>query len=91
MDRAIGAYLVEIVPGGPADKAGLTAGTTKTDIQGLFKGGDLIIAIDDQPILTFGDMLKYLINQKSPEDTVKLTILRDGQEKDITLTLGSRP
>lgn len=91
LDRAIGAYIVEVVPGGPADKAGLTAGSTKTDVQGLFKGGDLIIAIDDQPILTFGDMLKYLINQKSPGDSVKLTILRDGQEKEISLTLGSRP
>lgn len=91
LDRSVGAYIVEVVPGGPADKAGLVAGSKKTDIQGLLKGGDLIIAIDDQPILTFGDMLKYLINQKSPGDTVKLTILRDGQEKEITLTLGSRP
>lgn len=91
LDRAVGAYIVGIVPGGPADKAGLVAGSTPTTIQGLSKGGDLIIAIDDQPILTFGDMLKYLINQKSPGDTVKLTILRDGQEKEITLTLGSRP
>ncbi len=91
LDRAIGAYLVEIVSGGPADKAGLISGSTKTDIPGLFKGGDLIIAIDDRPILTFGDLLKYLINQKSPNDTVKLTVLRDGQEKDFTLTLGTRP
>jgi S1-C subfamily serine protease len=91
LDRAVGAYIVEVVPGGSADKAGLVAGSTPTTIQGLSKGGDLIVAIDDQPILTFGDMLKYLINQKSPGDTVKLTILRDGQEKEITLTLGSRP
>ena len=91
LDRAVGAYLVEIVSGGPADKAGLVSGSTKTDIPGLLKGGDLIIAIDDQPILTFGDLLKYLINQKSPNDTVKLTVLRDGLEKDFTLTLGTRP
>ena len=91
LDRAVGAYIVGIVPGGPADEAGLKAGTEQTDIQGLFKGGDLIIAIDDQPILIFGDMLKFLINYKSPGDTVKLTVIRDGQEKDFTLTLGSRP
>jgi len=84
-------HWVEIVSGGPADQAGLISGSTKTDIPGLFKGGDLIIAIDDRPILTFGDLLKYLINQKSPNDTVKLTVLRDGQEKDFTLTLGTRP
>jgi len=91
LDRAVGAYLVEIVSGGPADQAGLISGSTKTDIPGLFKGGDLIIAIDDRPILTFGDLLKYLINQKSPNDTVKLTVLREGQQKDFILTLGTRP
>jgi 2-alkenal reductase len=91
LDRAVGAYIVDVVPGGPADEAGLNAGTIQTDIQGLFKGGDLIIAIDDQPILIFGDMLKFLINNKSPDDTVVLTVIRDGQEKDFTLTLGSRP
>ncbi len=91
LDRSVGAYVVDLVPGGPSDKAGLQAGTKQTDIQGLFKGGDLIIAIDDQTILTFGDMLKYLINFKSPGDSVKMTVVRDGKEMDITLTLGSRP
>lgn len=91
LDRAIGAYVVGINPGGPADTAGLAAGTSPTGIEGLYKGGDLIIAIDDRTILTFGDLLKYLINTKSPGDTVVLTILRDGQEKEISLTLGSRP
>ena len=91
LDRAVGAYIVDIAPGSPAEQAGLRSGTVKSSIQGLMKGGDLIIAIDGQSILTFGDLLKYLINQKSPGDTVILTILRDEQEKEITLTLGSRP
>ncbi len=91
LDRSIGAYIVDLVPGGPSEKAGLRAGKTQTDIQGLFKGGDLIIAIDDQSILTFGDMLKYLINNKSPGDSVKMTVIRDGKEMDVTITLGSRP
>ncbi|MBA4420357.1 MAG: trypsin [Anaerolinea sp.] len=91
LDRAVGAYIVDIAPGSPAEQAGLRLGTVKSSIQGLMKGGDLIIAIDGQSILTFGDLLKYLINQKSPGDTVILTILRDEQEKEITLTLGSRP
>lgn len=87
----MGAYVVEIVAGGPAEKAGLKAGTETTSIKGLFKGGDLITAIDGQKILTFGDLLKYLINNKVPGDTVSLTILRDGAEKEIVITLGSRP
>lgn len=91
LPQSTGAYVVDIVPGGPAEKAGMIAGTEKTTIQNLYKGGDLITAIDGQSILTFGDLLKYLINHKSPGDTVTLTIIRDGSEKEIEIKLGSRP
>lgn len=91
LPQSVGAYVTDVVSGGPADKAGIIPGTTETSIQGIQKGGDLIIAIDGQKILTFGDMLKYLINNKGPGDTVVLSILRDGVNKEITLTLGARP
>ena len=91
LPQSIGAYVVEVVPGGPADKAGLKAGTVKTEIANLYKGGDLITAIDGQKILTFGDLLKYLINHKAPGDSVTLSILRNGAEQEIEITLGSRP
>jgi 2-alkenal reductase len=57
----------------------------------LNAGGDLIIAIDNQPVRTFGDLLAYLINYKSPGDTVVLTILREDQKLDVELTLDKRP
>jgi len=91
LPQSTGAYIVNIVPGGPADKAGLKSGNVATQIQGLFKGGDLITAIDGQRILTFGDLLKYLINNKNPGDNVTLTILRNGSQKEIELKLESRP
>jgi len=86
-----GAYVVAVVPGGPAEQAGIQAGDTPTSIDGLFAGGDLIIAFDGKPISTFDDLLSYLITNKSPGDTVVLTVLRDGQLVDITVTLGKRP
>jgi S1-C subfamily serine protease len=91
LTHTVGAYVVEVNPGGPADKAGVKAGREKTSIQGLYKGGDLIIAIDGHSILTFGDLLKYLINNKQPGDSVTLTIIRDGTEKEMEIKLGSRP
>jgi S1-C subfamily serine protease len=91
LPQSIGAYVVKVEPGGPAAQAGIKAGSVETKIQGLYKGGDLIIAIDRQSILTFGDLLKYLINNKVPGDTVTLTVLRDGLEKEFDLKLGSRP
>jgi len=86
-----GAYVTGVTPGGPADEAGLRAGSQPTNIEGLQAGGDIITAIDGQPVDTFDEMLSYLTTSKSPGDTVVLTVLRDGQPMDITVTLGERP
>jgi 2-alkenal reductase len=91
LPRSTGAYVSEITPGSPADKAGLLAGTDPSSIPNLMAGGDLIIAVDGHEILTFGDLLSYVINYKSPGDTVKLLIIRNNQEMEVNLTLGSRP
>jgi len=86
-----GAYVTSVTPGSPADQAGVRAGTQATSIQGLEAGGDLIIAIDGQPVLHFDDLLKYLFNNKSPGETVVFSVLRGDQQVDLTLTLGKRP
>jgi 2-alkenal reductase len=86
-----GTYVTELAAGGPAEKAGLKAGTQTTSVQGLLGGGDLIIAIDGHPVIQYDDLISYLITHKSPGDTIVLTIIRDGQKQDINLTLGSRP
>ena len=86
-----GAYVISVVPGGPADQAGIRAGATTTSVPGLNAGGDLITALDGQPVNSFDELLSYLVTTKSPGDTVVLTVLRDGQPVDITVTLGTRP
>lgn len=91
LPRAVGAYITEVTSGGPAAKAGLRGGRNPTDLPGILAGGDLIIAIDDRPVNNFADLLSYLINYRSPGDTVTLTILRDNQEMDVELTLDKRP
>lgn len=86
-----GAYVISVVPGGPADEAGIRAGETTTSVPGLNAGGDLITAMDGQPIASFDELLSFLVTNKSPGDPVVLTVLRDGQPVDITVTLGTRP
>jgi S1-C subfamily serine protease len=86
-----GVYVAEVVAGGPGDKAGIKAGTVTTSYPNLNSGGDLIIAVDGQPVMTEDDLMRYLLLNKSPGDTVTLTVLRGSQKVDLKLVLGTRP
>jgi len=91
LSQATGAYVVEIVPGGPADEAGIQAGDQATQIQGLEAGGDLIIGVDDVEVLQFSDLLSYMMLNKQPGDEMDMTVIRDGEQMTFTITLGERP
>lgn len=91
LPRSTGVYVTSVSPGGPAEKAGVHGGSSDSSIDGLPKGGDLIIAIDGRPVVTFNDLIGYLVKQKKPGDTVVLTVLRDGKELQLSLTLDKRP
>jgi S1-C subfamily serine protease len=96
-----GAYVIAVVKDGPSEAAGLRAGTTLTKIllgvgadglEYLRSGGDLVIAIDNEPVTTFDDLLVYLESYKSPGESVSLTVLRRGSDQQtITVLLGQRP
>jgi 2-alkenal reductase len=94
LQKTTGAYVTSIIPGGPAEEAGLRAGNRVLNApgyEGLAAGGDLIIAADGQEIRLFDDLLRYLLLHKAPGDTIVLTVLRDGEEIEIPVTLGTRP
>lgn len=86
-----GTYITGVVPGGPAEKAGLVAGSLATSIPNLLAGGDLIVAIDGQAVQTFDEMLAYLLTNKSPGDVVVMSVLRGDERVDIEVTLDKRP
>jgi len=86
-----GAYVASVTPGGPADKAGIRGGDQATSSPNVKAGGDLIVAIDGMPVQTFDALLSYLLTNKSPGDTVVLTVLRGDQKMDINVTLDKRP
>lgn len=86
-----GVYVTDVVTGGPADNAGMLGASSATSIDGLQGGGDLIVAIDGQPIKTFDDLMRYLFTQKSPGDMVVITVLRGEERVDLNLKLAARP
>jgi 2-alkenal reductase len=91
LPQSNGAYVTTVTQGSPADRAGIRGATEQTEIINLYAGGDLITAIDGHPIMTFSDLLTYLIQEKSPGDVVTFTILRDDQKIQLELTIGKRP
>ena len=88
-----GALVANVTAGGPAEKAGLLGSTTPATIDGedIQVGGDVITAIDGQPVKRFEDLVTYLARNGKVGQTVKLTILRDGKEMTVSLTLAARP
>ena len=88
-----GALVEEVMPNSPAEKAGLQGSTKQVTIQGqnAVVGGDVIIAIDNQPVLQMDDLIAYLANSTKVGQTVTLTILRNGKKQTVDVTLEARP
>lgn len=86
-----GAYITDIAAGGPADLAGLRGGSAQTEISGLYRGGDLIVAVDGREIKDFSELLSYMVVNKAPGDVITFTVIRDGNRVDVPVTLGERP
>src|SRR5215472_2425871 len=84
-----GLLVVQVVPGSAADKAGLHAGTERAYLgnQPIMIGGDLIVAIDGQPIEDQQDLSHIMQNHHSG-DTVTVTVYRSKKRMDIKVVLG---
>ncbi|MGA2102398.1 MAG: trypsin-like peptidase domain-containing protein [Candidatus Sulfotelmatobacter sp.] len=84
-----GLLIVQVVPGGSADQAGLRAGTERAYLGNIpiMLGGDLIVAIDDQKVESEED-LSQMMNDHRAGDTVKITVYRNKKKQDVTVSLG---
>jgi S1-C subfamily serine protease len=92
LDTEFGALIANVVPGGPAAKAGLRGGdgTIRFQAAEYETGGDVIVDVGGEEV-TEPDSLIRLIDEMEPGEKVKLTILRDGKREDVEVTLGQRP
>jgi S1-C subfamily serine protease len=89
--ETMGAYVIIAVKDGPAAEAGIIGGTDEINYTELPIGGDLIIAVDEQPIRSFSELLTYLVTYKSPGDEIQVTVLREGEEITLPVVLTNRP
>jgi 2-alkenal reductase len=88
-----GVLVTSVAPGSPAAVAGLRGGAETVTIRGkpLVTGGDLIIAINNQRVPDFTALLTFLLENAAPSDTITLTIIRDNATFDVAVTLMARP
>jgi serine protease Do len=88
-----GALVIDVVPSSPAAKAGLLGSDRQIQIDGQAArvGGDVIVAVDGQPVQDFEDLIAYLANSTEVGQTITLSVLRDGKNETIDLTLAARP
>lgn len=88
-----GILIDQVTPGTAAAQAGLRGGDQEVEIVGttINAGGDVIVAIDDYKLRDFDDLIAYLVRETEVGQKVTLTIIRDGKELEVPVTLGERP
>ncbi len=86
-----GLLVEQVEPGSPAARAGLRGGSRVVliGLQQLLVGGDVLVAVDGQPVAGRTD-LELALNAHRPGDRVVLTIVRGRQKLELTATLGER-
>ncbi len=90
-----GVLVIDVVPGGPSAKAGLRGGdpqnTVTVEGAPVPLGGDIIVAFNGKPVKDYTDLITQLTDTSKPGDTVTLTIIRNGKQQNVKVTVGERP
>jgi S1-C subfamily serine protease len=84
-----GLLVVQVVPGGAADRAGLRGGSERAYLGNspIMLGGDLIVAVDGEKVEDQQDLAQIMNNHRAG-DTVRMSIYRGKKKMEITVTLG---
>ena len=92
LDASVGALIAEVVADGPADRAGLKAGSSRVSFQSqdIDAGGDVIVSIEGTPIVGESDLSRIVSTHRAGE-TVEVEVLRDGRLEKLEVELGERP
>jgi len=93
----VGAMVMSVSPGGPADTAGIRGDSGERANNGaLIRGlenwdGDVIVSINSIPMRSMDDLIGYLALNTAPDQEIEIGIFRDGIEISVSMKLGSRP
>ncbi|NOX54822.1 MAG: trypsin-like serine protease [Planctomycetes bacterium] len=89
-----GLLITQLVPNGPAERAGLRGPRIIRRRRGPFvferidvSAADLIIAVDGEKVETWDDLMS-IVERKQPGDRVVVTVLREGRRLDVPVILG---
>ncbi|MFD1562286.1 S1C family serine protease [Haloarchaeobius amylolyticus] len=85
LEDATGVLVTEVVPDAPAD------GVLEPAVPARRGSGDVIVAIDGEQIQNQAQLLSYLALETAPDDTVELTVVRNGDQQSVEVTLEARP
>jgi 2-alkenal reductase len=87
-----GAYIDEIVSDSPAERAGIRGSTDTVQVDGVPVpvGGDIVLAVNGEPIDSFDDLL-FQVVMSEPGQTIQLSLLRGGDLIDLPVELAPRP
>ena len=86
--RIQGVFVLKVTPGGPAAAAGVRP--ARIERGNAVTPGDVIVAIGDKPVTSVA-RLQARLDDFSPGDKLRLTVLRDGKRIGVDVTLGSGP
>jgi S1-C subfamily serine protease len=87
-----GVVVGDVQPNGPAAKAGLKSAASANVSTGAEPtSADIITAIDGLKIKDMSGLITYLAIKTQPGQTINLTVLRDGKEINVPVTLTARP
>jgi S1-C subfamily serine protease len=87
-----GVAVTEVLPGTPAEKAGIRASTATALVDGQEQptGGDVVVVFDGEQV-TSAVALQSAVDARRPGDTVRVVVIRDGSRRTLEVTLGVRP
>ena len=88
-----GALIEQVVPGGPASRAGLRAGNTMATLEGTqyVIGGDIIVSLNRTKIVNTDALSTYLEGHALAGQTIQVGIIRGGSFQTVSVVLGTRP
>ena len=88
-----GVLVTEIVPGGPADSGGIHGGdrVVQAGSVEVALGGDIIVAVNGVPVASGQDLTTYLDTKTRVGQAVEVTVVRNGREERLSVTLEERP
>lgn len=92
LDTISGAAIVSIDETGPAaGRLQLYTRVETVDGQRVPVGGDIIVGVDETPVENDHDLLRYLALETVPGETVSMSVIREGQQQTVEISLDERP